>query len=895
MYDVSGQVFPKFEFMQSNCSNDLPSESIGSIIKDKEGFIWLASWDGLCRYDGKNLVVFKNDPLNANTIAENKVGFLVEDNESNIWVSHLKGISCYIKKEGKFKNYKTYINVKGDTLNIEYGFMRKDASGNIYCTEMGGIYNKVFDKKKNTFRLLNIDTTNDGHNNKNASNKMVGVLSDIQWDGSMYLQSSNGTFLYNPKTNIRKRVCNSSTYTPLTIFKDYKKQLWLAEWNAGLSIINEQTKEKQLIIPNNRIHHLLQYKDANGMYWLLASDLQSGNIFIINPITKAYTSQVFKLENAITANATPANLYQDVEGKLYVTSQMGLVEATHTKQYINTTYTYDRGKPADLFYKNLVRSGTQQPNGNYIVGLVWHNGLRIYDSNLVLKKTITNYLYNEKNYDLDVRNFTNLGNDKFLMSGFTGFAFLDKYKITPIKYVPKKDEAKDTLVIFVRETLPINENEYWVRILRKGVYIFNTKTAQFGKQYLFADKAKKIPFKDIITIAYDDTKQLWVLDVDHLYKYNRNTDNFDTIPVNQNNKYLSAFNHMHIAYGNIWITGNGGLLRYNIETQKQTFYAPSSGLPNDVTYKAVSYNEETICILLEVGVSILNTTTGKIINFNAKNGLSTSDMEFDAAFFIDHSKNLIVGNNGILTKIDVPHLLKLKTAMPTIAITEVKGNDSTISIFINNKNEKQTYLDFKNFPVNINFSIIDFSPKGDRKYFYRYTGKDTTWIPCTDGVIPINTIEPGDYTLQVTGSVNGVYADKIEQITFTILPRWHQSWWFKLLAGILLFTGISSLYKWRINTAKASQKQQTEIQRLAAQEYKNQLELAQISNYFSTSLINLETEEEVLWDVAKNLIGKLGFEDCIIYLWNKDKTKLVQRAGYGPKGSIEEINKQPLM
>lgn len=40
---------------------------------------------------------------------------------------------------------------------------------------------------------------------------------------------------------------------------------------------------------------------------------------------------------------------------------------------------------------------------------------------------------------------------------------------------------------------------------------------------------------------------------------------------------------------------------------------------------------------------------------------------------------------------------------------------------------------------------------------------------------------------------------------------------------------------------------------------------------------------------SKNLIGGMGFEDCMIYLWNKDQTKMVQRAGYGPKGSVEEI------
>ena len=48
---------------------------------------------------------------------------------------------------------------------------------------------------------------------------------------------------------------------------------------------------------------------------------------------------------------------------------------------------------------------------------------------------------------------------------------------------------------------------------------------------------------------------------------------------------------------------------------------------------------------------------------------------------------------------------------------------------------------------------------------------------------------------------------------------------------------------------------------------------------------------EVLWDVAKNLIRKLGFVDCMIYLWNDDHTKLIQKAGYGPEGTLDEIVK----
>ncbi|WP_275614006.1 histidine kinase [Flagellimonas yonaguniensis] len=53
--------------------------------------------------------------------------------------------------------------------------------------------------------------------------------------------------------------------------------------------------------------------------------------------------------------------------------------------------------------------------------------------------------------------------------------------------------------------------------------------------------------------------------------------------------------------------------------------------------------------------------------------------------------------------------------------------------------------------------------------------------------------------------------------------------------------------------------------------------------YFSKSLMGKENEEDILWDLAKNCISKLGFVDCVIYLVDHPKQVLVQKAAYGPK------------
>lgn len=53
--------------------------------------------------------------------------------------------------------------------------------------------------------------------------------------------------------------------------------------------------------------------------------------------------------------------------------------------------------------------------------------------------------------------------------------------------------------------------------------------------------------------------------------------------------------------------------------------------------------------------------------------------------------------------------------------------------------------------------------------------------------------------------------------------------------------------------------------------------------YFSKSLLGKENEDEILWDLAKNCIAKLGFVDCVVYLIYKKQQLLVQKAAYGPK------------
>lgn len=59
--------------------------------------------------------------------------------------------------------------------------------------------------------------------------------------------------------------------------------------------------------------------------------------------------------------------------------------------------------------------------------------------------------------------------------------------------------------------------------------------------------------------------------------------------------------------------------------------------------------------------------------------------------------------------------------------------------------------------------------------------------------------------------------------------------------------------------------------------------VTRVLSYFATSLFDKRKEDDVLWDIVRNAIGKLDLEDCVIYMLDKERNVLVQKAAYGNK------------
>ncbi len=887
-HPLHAQQPPVFNFKRITVKDGLSNDAVTCMFKDSRGFIWFGTADGLNRYDGKNFKIYRHNKKDKFSIPGNQIVKIDEDKKGRLWMEvYNTAIACMDVYKEKFTNY---FHTDTDTNSIQYGSL-------LLLSNTGTVYAYTNDKvqwlDETTGKFHNIPPLNDGLNFKPVRpfNNGTGYLAKLA-DGSIWGYGLNGIFLLNESEKKFHRIYPAMLHDGIDLFKDHSGRYWYGEWEGGLSELLIKEKKIKTYIPNNRIGGLTEYKDVNGKYWILASDGQTGNIIALDPETGKYNLQAFKPENETIPNTLPGFIYIDNENKTWVLSANGIFVSSPTEQAFRKIWLYDRAKPFDAFYDGLVRHIFK--TGNVYAAAVLNQGVHFYDSNFVEKKFIRQITgTGGRKINWDVRSSTILPDGNYILGGSNGAMLWKPYK-NPV-FISKPIIINEIDISnYWRDMLPIDDHTYWVRFGINFIWQFDTKKNVFIKKYqLGALDKSQIGIQQIV---YDSNHTLWVATGIGLYYFDAKKDAFIKQLLPSNEKYdqsaQTVINHINTAdKGYLWLCTANGILKYQLNNGQTTSYNQENGFTTNTFYKSIFDQSGKLWINHNFGISVMDTSTKKIINYNSLDGLPLGTSQPDGAFFLTDKDELLQGNQGVLTIINT-RLLNTKQAPPKAIIMHVEGRDSLIVFKTNQTGIPEVSVNLADFPVSILFNVTNYTANAVRKYYYKMEGVDSTWQPLKDGAFSISTIAPGRYTIFLTGSINGTWAISPQSIIVHIIPAWHQSLWFKIACALLLTFSLFAFFRWRINMAKKSERQQTEIQTLKTEELQNQLEQEQIANYFSTSIQHITSIEEVLWDVARNLIGKLGFEDCMIYLWNDDKTKMVQQAGYGPKGSIEELKKE---
>ena len=821
------QIFKNYTVNDGLISND-----IRRIFQDSKGFLWIGTMEGLSKYDGNTFTNFTK----SKGLSHSVINDFYESDSGRLYVALNNGIIDEITDD-KVIPGKTNLAI---TVNR---FLKTSWAQTIALTDNHGFQN-----------FINGQLISPRQGQPNAIFLDAVMLSDTSFAATddIHLKVFNKNF----KLLSEKKITDV-LYSEIKCYRDSKDRLWVLP-PSGIQLV-ECVPGPNLHITNvdlpQAFKFLCQYsisdifEDDEGSLWFATS---AG----IVKVSIDGSHQIFTVNDGLSSNIV-TTIFEDKEKNLWFGTAVGLSKLV-TKSGItlfpieNGVWRNDYQFLMYPFKKGHFLVGTAHgtKDFNKATGM-FSSAFKGYDDHFFQAVLNTNPIIltgDSKSITFDtflmqpriIQALSSPSSARILISDKTGNGFtgiVSGLFFKSAKGLQKIFDGRITSLLIDRS------NNLWAGIFKNGLIRF---------RYEVVDKSIKIletryflPNASIRSL-YEDTKgNLWAGSRYHgVFRLAKNEkDSFNILNLSQTDGLTSNFIKSigEDTNGNFWIAFFQGLDKL---------------IPKDNKFQ--------------------------IFNFSRVNNFFTSiigmEIDSDNTLWLATAEGIVKVKDGKLE--ELPPL--------PVYITKIYSSDSTYSLHSN-----KLKFNYRQKDIQFDYSSPGFINENQILYSYRLMGNDEmTWsTPDNHHTVSFAGLEPGTYQFQVKSlGWNSIWGQPAI-IDFVITPPFWNTWWFITLMALCIAAVIYLFVKWRIKNVRAVEAEKLKLQQLNAEQYKNELELEQIINYFSTSLIDKNSVDEVLWDVAKNLIGKLGFVDCMIYLWNDDKTKMIQKAGFGPKGSIEEINK----
>lgn len=797
---VSFQVFFSSVSAQINPSNftaypELGGTLITDVITDSRGIVWIATNNGLVKYDGYEYKHYDEDRKDSKKMGSILTQKLFEAQDGHIWIGCTDLLSEYNPVTKTFKNYDFlkqtdfHLGSRPTVVTIN-----EDSTGRIYfgTTSFIGLTasHALFYKEANSNKLKRLDSPNKVEI-KNVYSATVDHLDNI------WVFAANGFFRIDKNKNIHKEkwpIPSEQYYC--TIRCDAKGNVWITSSNfihSTLSFWNPKTGKlksyplKQSIskINNEFIITVMEF-DSKGNIWLgttyglMYFDLKEEQFEMLNEDPNQRLTR-----NILTC------LHLDSFDNLWIgTEAQGLLK--YTNRVVLKSYVY---KKED---KNSITQGWVSKIFESDDGKIWitnDTGFNVFDP---VKNSITpypiskiqsgaNFLFGIGWYSPEEILFqTNLG--CFLFNTNTKTckkAILD----------PRLEELH--MISLVNDS---KGNQWFCTV--NGVFLKAKNSETFRRFDLAKISGSNSNSNDVANIYESPEHGIWLLANNGLFLYNYETDKMVRHGFDKAKGDVLKSQDINSLYvdkeGIVWVgTWGGGLSKYNIKTGKIITYTTKEGLPS-MGIQGILPDEKNKALWLSTfdGISRFSIEGEQFNNFSMEDGIQ--GRLFADGSYLKTSRGLMFfgGSNGI-TVFD-PNIVSKNSTPPKVYITDFKIGDISIYNDIDSIQKfkkaarKNFTLKHNQNSISINYTGIHYANPNRNKFAYRLENYDNNWREVGN----IRTayyydLPPGDYTFRVkAANSNGVWNKEGASVTFSITPPWWRTWWAYTLYAIFFMLGV---------------------------------------------------------------------------------------------------------
>lgn len=881
--------------------------------------MWFGTISGLNRFDGHNMVVFRNDPQDTTSLLTEDINKLFEDPDGKIWISTWNGIDVYDPLTERFRINPTIIAQKYGLPNGNLTDIVKDQNGNYWFVHQdAGLF--FYDKQRNTTRNLNY--VNDNLYTI-ASNQVATFCNGQNNDG--WIVHRNGIIERINLNTLRIESRDSSLFKlnkgefPYACIADKDNDLWIyvTDSNKGLLHFNTSTRKitsyntstsSTLHIGSDIIRGVVQ--DADEDIWI-ATD--HGGINVLDKDAKFIRYLVnSKYDDYSIAQNSINVLYKDDQGIIWAGTYKRGISYFNKDKFRFPLYTHDESDSNSLPFEDI-NAFAEDGHGNIWIGT--NGGGLIY----LDRKTNTyrQYLHDPKNPNsLSANIIVSLYYDKqnvlWIGTYFGGLNSFDGNKFT--RY---PSDSRNTATVSDNNIWDIFEDSdgnLYVGTLTQGLDVFDKNRRKI------AHYSRDIPnttFHANYITAFDEDPdgRIWIGTGYGIYILDRKKKSF-THYLSQPDKPQgltsnNIFAFFHDDRDNVWVGTSRGLNLFNKDNGFVRSFTTDDGLPHNTVLTILKGDNNDLWLGTAAGLCNLklqwkgDSLSYDIFNYDQHDGLQGKQFNENAALRTRKGELIFGGPNGfnVFNPKDIP----INKVVPRVAITglEIMNKPVRTGTSIDNRVILQRSISFTdeielNHTDNvfsIEFALLSYNHPEKSRYRYMLEGFDENWITVSSDnrKVTYTNLNAGTYLFKVIASNNdGVWNNEAATLGIIIHPPWWKSGYAIALYVALVILGLfltRRLIQQRERMKFAIEQERQEAQRMHDLDMMKLKFFTNVSHEFRTPLTLILTPVEHILKHPDDPVPPTQFQ--LIYRNAKRLLNLVNQLLDFRKLEVQEVRFNP--
>jgi len=827
-----------FKFKTYTTQDGLADNTILKLVKDKRGFLWIATHNGISRFDGLHFKNYSHNPADTTSLRSIWATDLIIDANKTLWATTEKGVCWYDETFDRFR----YINTPQEIQLIYKAPLCSSPDGSLWVAAENGL--KKIDIIRKTFTPT-------------ALNRIPDPQSAIcNSDGHILIGTRGfGLFFYDTKYNTTKRLqlpgvasnehvmsfhkddegIWAATSTGLLLIKNYSH----AElYTSGAGPLKGQSFEQLMCINS--------FAALTGANKLVCGTYDKKFLLF----DKAAKQFIYQWQNETTnPDNVPRGIFYCLyaeENTFWAGTDYGVCKLNLAEQdFVTLTIPQiSIGKNLPLVKKIL--PAAQNKSQYWMTMAPPYGGLIMYDA--AEKKVITalhtaNAAGNKGKYRLYADLIAAKSGSMYALSD----SWLDIFSA-----------AGQPMQSFALPLQPYcmaidDEQNVWIGTASGLIYI-NTNT---GKQVVYnctfkGTEVENSSFPEsfrTVGVYCGNNDIIWLTSIKYgLFSFNRKTGMFTTHrqPFTGSYETLNRCTSVVPKEKNIWVGTMSGITCY--DTQKNTFtnYNSSHGLQSTYVYSLDKDRSNTLWGRGNAGVFSFDPNTKKFVNYNLPLAVLGS---FYYQKISPVNDGIAVGFEGGYTLFSKPE--QQGNVLPKPIITNCKLLAADYYFSKDSVAITPVIFDYEQNTFQFQFEAIQFNHPQDVTLHYMLKGIDKTWIAsCGNNTVSYANLPGGNYSFKVmAGSTSGLRNDIPAVFLFTITPPYWRTWWFRLVMASVAIGSIFFLFRYRVALIKNREQQKTAINKTVAE-----LEMKTLRSRMNPHFIfnSLNSIQKFIWENKKD-------------------------------------------